>query len=112
MNVLRTANEVVQSVLSRLPPEIRSAAEECQILFEEESEDSELLGLFEGLDRGSPPSPDPEDWPRITLFLQTIWEESDENSANFREEVKITFLHELGHYLGMSEEAVESLGLR
>ena len=31
--------------------------------------------------------------------------------AIFREEVKSTLLHELGHYLGLDEDQVEDLGL-
>jgi predicted Zn-dependent protease with MMP-like domain len=31
--------------------------------------------------------------------------------SDFREEVRITFLHELGHYLGLNEEDISERGL-
>lgn len=33
------------------------------------------------------------------------------NPRHFREEVATTLLHELGHYLGLDEDEVETLGL-
>jgi predicted Zn-dependent protease with MMP-like domain len=40
----------------------------------------------------------------MTLFLLNIWDEADHGEAAFRREVRITLLHELGHYLGLNEK--------
>ena len=40
-----------------------------------------------------------------------IWDFTDGDVSEFREEVKVTLLHELGHYLGLDEDEVEELGL-
>lgn len=105
--------------MERLPKEVREAAAECFISYEDIAEAAEeddglpddLLGLFEGYSRLDPLPSGPEDMPRIRLFLDHLWEYSDENERTYRREVRITYLHELGHYLGWSEEEVDALGL-
>jgi predicted Zn-dependent protease with MMP-like domain len=107
--LLRLAETEVQRVLAQLPAPVREAAKECLVTYEDEQDD--LLGLFEGCSRldGMPSSP--EDMPHISLFLEAIWDEVDADEKDFRKEVRITFLHELGHYLGWGEEEVAALGL-
>jgi len=48
---------------------------------------------------------------QIILFLENLWDfaESDENV--FCEEVHTTFLHELGHFLGLDEDDLTERGL-
>jgi predicted Zn-dependent protease with MMP-like domain len=54
---------------------------------------------------------EPEDMPRITLFLETLWDEAGEDLDAFADEVRTTYLHELGHYFGWDEEDLEERGL-
>jgi predicted Zn-dependent protease with MMP-like domain len=35
----------------------------------------------------------------------------DADEEGFREEVRVTFLHELGHYIGFNEDDLEQRGL-
>ena len=99
------ARQVVDECLRRLPPALREAAQPCA------DEDDDLLGLFEGCSRMDGEPLTPEDLPRIRLFLDNLWDFTGGDIAAFREEVKTTFLHELGHYLGLDEGQVEELGL-
>ena len=110
------ARRVVEETLRRLPAELREAAEPCTIEFarhsaEADENDEEILGLFEGCSRLDGEPQEPADLPRITLFLDHLWDFAGEDMAIFREEVKTTLLHELGHYLGLDEDQVEKLGL-
>lgn len=61
------------------------------------------LGLFTGFslrdEEGAAGLP-----PQIILFLENIFEESRDSGRSFREELRRTFLHELGHYLGLEED--------
>jgi predicted Zn-dependent protease with MMP-like domain len=115
----RIARETVDQALARLPAAIRAAAMECSVeLLDEpdarqlaEGVDADLLGLFEGASRLEPPPEGPADVPRVSLFLENIWWDCGEDINVFREEVRITLLHELGHYLGFDEEQVAELGL-
>ena len=115
--LFRLAENEVKRTQTKLPPEVRAAAEECMVLFEEfddqteEDEPDDLLGLFEGSSRLEAPPSGPEDMPRIRLFLSTLWDTVGHEERSFRREVRITYLHELGHYLGWDEEQVEALGL-
>jgi len=106
------AQRVVQQVLNALPENLRAEADRCVIdLASVDPQDADLLGLFEGNARNDPEPQSAEELPRITLFLTTLWDYADRDVATFREEVKTTLLHELGHYLGLDEEGVATLGL-
>ena len=49
--------------------------------------------------------------PQIILVLENLWDFSDGDEAIYREEIRITLLHELGHYLGLDELDLEDRGL-
>src|SRR5689334_713755 len=95
------AEKELGRILSQLPDPVRKAAMECpvQLLMRpessqcEEGEEGELLGLFEGASRLDSLPAEPDLMPRISLFLQTIFEEAEENGGDFPEEVKVTYLH-------------------
>lgn len=73
--------------------------------------DRDLLGLFCGEsfgERGESPVPTPA---QIYLFLDNLWEKAREDLDEFREEVRITYLHELGHYLGWDEDDMAAHGI-
>jgi len=109
------AHRVVRTTMRQLPAHIRSAAQDCRIdlqwEIEPEEEDRDLLGLFEGAARSDPLPDAPDQLPRIRLFLANLWDQAEEDLGTFRDEVRITLLHELGHYLGFDEEQVADLGL-
>ncbi len=115
----RRAARAADRVMAALPPDLREAARECAVTFmpvpdpamEEDGVDPTLLGLFEGSSRLEPePASHPES-PRITLFLDNLWDEAGGDWRRFDEETRITLLHELGHYLGLDEDQVKALGL-
>jgi predicted Zn-dependent protease with MMP-like domain len=112
------ARRETAAVLKGLPEALRGPAARLPVSYEtipsgelaEELEADDLLGLFVGLPHGMTETTDP--FPaQILLFLENIWEYAQEDEAVFREEVRITFLHELGHYLGLDEDDVEERGL-
>lgn len=113
------AASVVKSTLAALPPTIRDEAGACSIEFVEmaailnieDDLDPDLLGLFEGYTRGDSLPSAPDEMPRIRLFLDNLWDDCEGDLKTYRDEVRITLLHELGHYLGLDEEGVAALGL-
>ena len=74
--------------------------------------DARILGLFEGpTDReanGEDPPPAPS---RIALFWFNLLASFGDDEELLCEEVKITLLHEIGHYFGLNEQEVAALGL-
>lgn len=113
------AEHVASQSLRRLPADLREAAERCRIEMAcmgeivefEQDLDEDLLGLFEGNTRFDREPESPEELPHIRLFLDNLWDFADGNLKIYRDEVRITLLHELGHYLGLDEQQVEELGL-
>jgi predicted Zn-dependent protease with MMP-like domain len=70
----------------------------------------DVYGVFEGVSRTEWAS----DWAvipnKITLF-RTALEEDFEDAAELEHEVRVTVLHELGHYLGIDESRLHELGV-
>jgi predicted Zn-dependent protease with MMP-like domain len=70
---------------------------------------ADSLGLFTGAEfaeEGHVPLP-----PQIILFLENLWDYSEGDEEIFCDEVHTTFLHELGHYLGLDEDELTERGL-
>ena len=42
--------------------------------------------------------------PQIILFVENVWDFAEGDGNVFRDEIRTTFLHELGHYLGLDED--------
>lgn len=110
----KLARDEVASVLASLPAPLAERARLVPVIFEarpdsNDGQDDDLLGLFTGPElacEGDEPMP-----PQIILFLENLWDEAEENESVFRNEVRITYLHELGHYLGLDENDLTERGL-
>ena len=116
----RLAEETVDRTRGRLPGDIRALALALPVtmeafpegpMLEDENVEPDILGLFVGPPYGLAESAEPGLPPQILLFLENLWDEADGDLAAYREEVRITYLHELGHYLGWDEDEVDRRGL-
>jgi len=115
----RRVADVVRRVISELPQDLREFAERVPVFCEWEMADHWLeegvaddsMGLFSGPALDEPTDPDCLESPRITFFLAELWEYCEEDPAIFNEEVRITYIHEFGHYLGLDEAELEARGL-
>jgi predicted Zn-dependent protease with MMP-like domain len=115
--LLTLAQAEVEATLALLPAPLRRQAAPLPVNYEgrpqksliDDGYDTDLLGLFVGPALAEPEeSPLP---PQIILFLENLWEFAEEDEEIFREEVRTTYLHELGHYLGLDEIDLEERGL-
>lgn len=103
----------------QLPPELRPLAKAVPVGYEARPDASvlaegfppDLLGLFQGPAHGTELSQDNPRPPQILLYLDNLWDFAEGDEAVFREEVRLTYLHELGHYLGWDEDEVAARGL-
>jgi predicted Zn-dependent protease with MMP-like domain len=113
------AEEVVAATQRRLPTAVREPARQVPVCFEArpsaallaEGWEPDILGLFVGPahdDEPGAPQPFP---PQILLFVDNLWDYAEGDEQAYREEVRITYLHELGHYLGWDESDLEARGL-
>jgi predicted Zn-dependent protease with MMP-like domain len=96
-----TFEEHVRAALDSLPPRLASALENVAVVIEEENRDEpDLYGLF--------------DWPefmpaKISIYRRPLVEDF-EDAAELEEQIRVTVLHELGHYFGMDEGRIADLG--
>jgi len=113
------AADVVGAAQRQLPADIRPLARDVPVHYEKipgadvlaEGFPDDILGLFTGNPHGTeleqlPPAP-----PQILLFLENIWDFAEKDAEVFREETRLTYLHELGHYLGWDEDELTARGL-
>ena len=116
----RLAQETVDRTRAKLPAEIRVLAEQLPVsleafpegpMLEDENVEPDILGLFVGPHHGQEATAEPGPPPQILLFLENLWDEADGDLARYCDEVRITYLHELGHYLGWDEGEVTRRGL-
>lgn len=116
--LLSLAQEEVQGTIEALPPELRERAHPLPVVYErvpsEEMLDdvvqADTLGLFVGEsfpdETGASPIP-----PQIFLFLENIWDFAEGDEETYLDEVHVTYIHELGHYLGLNEDELDERGL-
>ena len=113
------AAAVVGKVVAALPDELRALADEVPVFYEadiarhwlRDGVEPDSLGLFSGPSRTDSDDFECAEAPAITFFLRNLCDYCREEGLLFEEEVRITYLHEFGHYLGLEEGAMESRGL-
>ena len=114
---VQLAEETVTQIILELPDPIRAQSQHIAITYRKrpgkglirDGVEPDTLGLYVGETHAGD---DPECLPQqIILFLENIWECSEGNTQTFCEEIKTTFLHELGHFLGLDEVDLEARGL-
>ena len=98
----------VRAALEDVPPELARALQNIAIVVEDENpEDPNLFGWYDGLgatrDRAGA-LPD-----RIVIYRLPLVE-SFHDAEELRREIRITVLHEVGHYFGLDEKRIEELG--
>jgi predicted Zn-dependent protease with MMP-like domain len=111
---------ILDKVLESLPEVIRSAVVEVPVLVEPKPSPAiaeraphitpEVLGLFVGTTVGEKVMA-PSGYPNVVLLYQRNLERAGRSRSEVSKEIKITLLHEYGHYLGFDEEELEHLGL-
>ena len=113
----RMASDAVAAAQRELPPELLAVAKEVHVILEAapgadvlaDGFEPDILGLFTGSARGeqgADPLP-----PQIHLYTANLWDYAEGDPEAFRREARITYLHELGHYLGWDEDDLEARGL-
>ena len=105
-----TFEDHVRNALDLLPPHIAAALRNIAVVVEEEHpDDPDLFGLFEGVplpERGDGAGSLPD---KITIYRLPL-EEEFADPAELEDEIRITVLHELGHYFGLDEDRLADLG--
>lgn len=105
-----TFEDHVRAALDELPPNIAEALRNVAVVVEDENpDDPDLLGLYHGVplpERGDMAGTLPD---KISIYRIPL-EESFPDPEELREEIRVTVLHELGHYFGLDEDRIAQLG--
>ncbi|EIP98094.1 hypothetical protein OpiT1DRAFT_02544 [Opitutaceae bacterium TAV1] len=118
--LVQTAEHVVVATRRKLPADIARLAERVTVHFDalpdedmlrEEGFEPDILGLFSGTAYNEELSQDQPMPPQIFLYLENLWDFAEGDPQIFRDEVRLTYLHELGHYLGWDEDDLAARGL-
>jgi predicted Zn-dependent protease with MMP-like domain len=102
--------QLVTEALDGLPPEIaRNFRNVAVVVHDENPDDPDLLGLYEGVplterSQYSGALPDRISLYRIPLCLMA------DDLDHLIEEIAITVVHEFGHHMGMEEHDLHDLG--
>ena len=113
------AREEVEATLAALPAPLRDRAQAVPVTCERRPNSAQCrdgiepdtLGLFVGPEFAYEETTALPLPPQIILFLENIRDFAEADEEFFREEVRTTYLHELGHYLGLDEEDLFDRGL-
>ena len=115
-------DKAVRRAFDRIPAEIRKRMEDVVLTVKKRPTremleemgypaDEPLLGLYEGasLQEHSFFAPPPLHPDTIFIFQEPL-EEMCESLSELEREIEITVVHEVAHFLGISEERLEELG--
>jgi len=113
---------VLHQAIAKLPPEFRAALEHAPVIVEPmptleivgddpSQTPPDLLGLFTGASRLEAQEEGAAELPPTIHLFQRNLERECVDQSELVEQIEVTLLHELGHYLGFDEDGVDELGL-
>lgn len=113
----------VEAALAEIPPAVRAYLSNVVITVENQPSDEDLLssepplspailGLFRGAPYGQKASMDPwSHFPSAIVLYQRNLERFARSQADLIEQIGITLIHEVGHFLGLDEDELYERGL-
>ena len=114
--------EEAARVLDELPEEFRRQLHNIGIVVQKrpskhqlaemglESDEEVIYGLYEGVPLPDRSTFDPPILPdKITLFSEPLLSDFPDPDE-LREQIRLTVIHEIGHYFGLDDDEIEKLG--
>ena len=106
------AHQTVAATIQELPAHLRQHVEKLPVTYERvpapelcaDGIEPDTLGLFVGQAFPDTVSGSEVIPAQIILYLENIRAYTEDDPDLYREEIQTTFLHELGHYLGLNED--------
>ena len=112
----------VARLIDRLPRQFREQLRNLEFVVEErpsrelllaeelDPEEDTIYGLYQGIPLPERSSLDPPILPdKITIFAEPLLEDFPD-LEELREEIRLTVLHEIAHYFGISDARLRELG--
>jgi len=106
-------DELVEQAVAQLPRVFREKLSNVSIVVEDlppqgERDGDALMGLFEGIPMTEKSVFQAAGPDRVFLYQRNI-ESACRTRKELVREIRLTLLHELGHYFGLSEEELEDI---
>jgi predicted Zn-dependent protease with MMP-like domain len=116
---VRMAEAEVVTLLKSLPTPLRERAEKVPVTYQpcptrelvKDGIEEDTLGLFVGPEFAGEVENVAPMAAQVFLFIDNLWDQAEGDPEIFKEEVRTTLLHELGHYLGLDEDDLADRGL-
>ncbi|WP_259177778.1 metallopeptidase family protein [Mycetocola sp. BIGb0189] len=107
-----TFDTLVNDVFEALPEEVTEGLENVAIAIEDLPEDGslDLLGLYHGVDLTERGQYGFGEMPDLISLYRLPLLNYCEDEEDLREQVRITLVHEIGHYYGIDDEELHRLG--
>jgi predicted Zn-dependent protease with MMP-like domain len=103
-----TFEDHVQAALDDLPEEIAAALANVAVVVEDENPgEPTLFGWYDGLGPGRDHAGALPD--RIVIYRRPL-ERAFPDPEELQREIRITVLHEVGHFFGLDENRIDELG--
>jgi predicted Zn-dependent protease with MMP-like domain len=124
-NLMKLSNKeferIVQQAIGRIPQEIRRHLDNILITVQKRPApemleemgyppDEPLLGIYWGVPLNERSVAEPPLYPDTIFIFKEPLEEMCETREELEEEIEITVVHEVAHFLGMTEERLAELG--
>lgn len=114
-------DRIVQKAIERIPLEIRQYLENIVISVRKRPSkkmldemglppDEPLLGVYTGVSLPERSATSPPLFPDSIILFQEPLEEMCGTLEELEEEIEITVVHEIAHFVGISDERLEELG--
>ena len=117
----RDFDGIVQKAIERIPPEIRQYLDNIVISVRKRPSkkmldemgmppDEQLLGVYTGVSLPERSATNPPLFPDSIILFQEPLEEMCATLDELEEEIEVTVVHEIAHFVGISDERLEELG--
>lgn len=117
----REFERLVERVLLRIPERFRQAMQNLAIVVEDWPEpalmeemfgnpDEVVYGLFEGLSLPERSAEDSGELPAVIHLYQGPLEEDFPEREELEQEIEVTLVHEIAHFMGLDEATVQAYG--
>jgi predicted Zn-dependent protease with MMP-like domain len=114
-------DHIVKQAIARIPEEIRQHLDNILITVQQRPSrdmleelgyppDEPLLGVYWGVPLNERSVAEPPLYPDTIYIFKEPLEEMCADREELEEEIEITVVHEVAHFLGMSEERLAELG--
>ncbi len=114
-------DRIVQKAIERIPHEMRQYLDNILISIRKRPSKNMLdemglppndllLGLYTGVSLPERSATNPPLFPDSIILFQEPLEEMCDTIEELKEEIEITIVHEIAHFVGISDERLEELG--